>query len=112
MSPCDPLRGRRDATSTFPTTSLAVGTVVRRLEEERPALVVLEATGGFERVASATLAAAGVAVAVVNPGQARDFARAIGRLAKTDRIDADVLARFAAAVRPRARAVPDEEAES
>lgn len=89
-----------------------IGVVVRRLEEERPALVVLEATGGFERVASATLAAAGLAVAVVNPRQARDFARAIGRLAKTDRIDADVLARFAAAVRPEVRAVPDEEAEA
>jgi len=63
-------------------------------------------------VASAALAAAGLAVAVVNPRQARDFVRAIGRLAKTDRIDADVLARFAAAVRPEARAVPDEEAES
>ena len=89
-----------------------IGELVRRLKEARPVLVVLEATSGFERVASAALAAAGLAVAVVNPRQARDFARATGRLAKTDRIDAEVLARFAAAVRPRARAVPDEEAES
>jgi transposase len=73
-------------------------------------LVVLEATGGFERPAVAALAAAGLAVAVVNPRQARDFARATGRLAKTDRIDAEILARFAEAVHPTPRPVPDEEA--
>jgi transposase len=80
------------------------------LEGARPALVVLEATGGFERPAVAALAAAGLAVAVVNPRQARDFARATGRLAKTDRIDAEILARFAEAVHPTPRPVPDEEA--
>jgi transposase len=72
--------------------------------------VVLEATGGFERPAVAALAAAGLAVAVVNPRQARDFARATGRLAKTDRIDAEILARFAEAVHPTPRPVPEEEA--
>ncbi len=68
-------------------------------------LVILEATGGFERPVAAALAAAGLPVAVVNPRQARDFARATGRLAKTDRIDAQILARFAQAVRPAPRAV-------
>ena len=65
-----------------------------------PALVVLEATGGYEADVAAAVALAGVPVAVVNPRQVRDFAKAIGRLAKTDALDADVLARFAAHVAP------------
>jgi transposase len=73
-------------------------------------LVVLEATGKYERPAAVAVAAAGIAVAVVNPRQARDFAKAAGRLAKTDRIDAQVLARFAGAVGPRPSVLPDEEA--
>jgi len=73
-------------------------------------LVVLEASGGFERPAVAALAASGVALFVVNPRQARDFAKATGKLAKTDRIDAFVLARFAEAIRPTPRAIPNEEA--
>lgn len=81
-----------------------------REEEATPTLVVLEATGGFERPVAGALAAAGIPVAVVNPRQARDFAKATGRLAKTDRIDAQVLARFAEAVRPEPRAIPDHEA--
>jgi len=85
--------------------------LVARLAEESVSLVVMEATGGFERPVAAALAAAGLPVAVVNPRQARDFARATGRLAKTDRIDAEVLARFAEAVRPAPRAVPDEKAQ-
>lgn len=80
-----------------------------RIEDLAPALVVLEATGGFERAATA-LAVRGLPVAVVNPRQARDFARATGRLAKTDAIDAGVLARFAEAVHPSPKALPDEEA--
>lgn len=87
-----------------------IGGLVARLAEEGATLVVLEATGGFERPVAAALAGAGVPVALVNPRQARDFARAIGRLAKTDRIDAEVLARFAEAVRPEPKPVPDEEA--
>jgi len=87
-------------------------TLLARLLEERPALVILEATGGFERPVAAALAAAGLPVAVVNPRQARDFARATGRLAKTDRIDAQILARFAQAVRPAPRSVPEEEAQA
>jgi transposase len=80
-----------------------------RLAKERPTLVVLEATGGLETQLASALAAAGVAVAVVNPRQVRDYARACGRLAKTDRIDAQVLAAFAQAIRPQARAPRDEE---
>lgn len=70
-------------------------------------LLVLEATGGLEVAAAAALVGAGVRVAVVNPRQARDFAKAVGRTAKTDAIDAAVLARFAQAVRPDARPLPD-----
>ncbi|MDP9479490.1 MAG: IS110 family transposase [Actinomycetota bacterium] len=96
----------------IPNDDAGIDSLVARLEAApRPALVVLEATGGFERPLAAALAAAGLPVAVVNPRQARDdFARATGRLAKTDRIDAEVLARFAEAVRPVPRPVPDEEA--
>ena len=72
------------------------------------ARVVLEATGGYERAVVAALAAAGVQVVLVNPRQVRDFARATGQLAKTDRLDAQVLARFAERVRPAPRPLPDE----
>jgi transposase len=87
-------------------------TLLARLLAERPVLVILEATGGFERPVAAALAAAELPIAVVNPRQARDFARATGRLAKTDRIDAQILARFAQAVRPAPRPVPEEEAQA
>ncbi len=73
-------------------------------------LVVLEATGGFETVVAAALAAARLPLAVVNPRQIRDFARATGRLAKTDALDAGVIARFAEAIRPEPRPVPTDEA--
>ncbi len=83
-----------------------------RLTEEvlSDALVLLEASGGFERPVAAALAASGIALFVVNPRQARDFAKATGRLAKTDALDAFVLARFAQAIRPAPRAIPDAEA--
>lgn len=84
--------------------------LVSRLAEERPALVVLEASGGYERPAAAALAASGLAIAVVNPRQARDFAKATGKLAKTDALDAESLARFAEAVKPEPRVLPGEEA--
>jgi transposase len=93
----------------FPNDLSGIDGLVRRLLEERPALVVLEASGGYERPAAAALAARGLAVAVVNPRQARDFAKATGRLAKTDALDAESLARFAEAVRPEPRVLPDEE---
>jgi transposase len=73
-------------------------------------LVVLEASGGFERPLAAALAASGIALFVLNPRQARDFAKATGTLAKTDALDAFVLAGFAQALRPVPRALPDREA--
>ena len=84
--------------------------LLERLRGARPELVVLEATGGFEQVVAASLAGVGLPVVVVNPRQIRDFARALGRLAKTDRIDAEVIALFAERVRPELRPIPDEAA--
>lgn len=80
--------------------------------KRRPQLVVLEATGGYQRDAVAALAAKGWPVAVVNPRQVRDYAKATGRLAKTDAIDAEVLARFAEAVRPEPRPLRDAQSEA
>jgi len=85
-----------------------VAGLAERLATPGPALVVLEATGGLEVRLAAALAAAGLPVAVVNPRQVRAFARAAGRLAKTDRLDAEAIARFAEAVRPPVRPLPDE----
>ena len=81
--------------------------LVERLKGVRPTLVVLEATGGLQIPAVAALAAAGLRTAVVNPRQVRQFAGATGRLAKTDAIDAQVLAQFGEAVRPEVRPLPD-----
>ena len=69
--------------------------------------VILEATGGLEVPLAGALALGGIAVAIVNPRQVRDFARATGRLAKTDRLDAEMLARFGEVVRPTPRPLPD-----
>lgn len=85
--------------------------LVARLRALRPTLVVLEATGGYEATVAATLASAGLPVAVVNPRQIRDFARATGTLAKTDTLDARVIARFGEAVRPAVRPLPTDHAE-
>ena len=74
-----------------------------------PKLVVMEATGGYEAAVAASLATAGFALAIINPRQARDFAKATGKLAKTDKIDAAVLAHFAEAVRPAAQVLADEQ---
>ena len=79
-----------------------------RVQALDPTVAVLEASGGFEVVVAGELAAAGVPVAVVNPRQVRDFARATGRLAKTDTIDAVVLARFGEAIKPPVRPLPGE----
>lgn len=78
-------------------------TLVRRLHRLQPALVVLEASGGLERAVAQCLRQAGLPVSVVNPRRVRDFAKALGLLAKTDRLDAKVLAQFAASVRPPVR---------
>jgi len=88
-----------------------VRTLVERFRGDAPALIVLEATGGYELLCVAALAAAALPVVVVNPRQVRDFAKATGQLAKTDRIDADILALFAERVRPAVRALPDAEAQ-
>lgn len=81
--------------------------LAKRLNAVTPTLVVLEATGGFETVVAAGLAAAGLPVAVINPRQIRDFARATARLAKTDTLDAAVIAHFAEAVNPPVRLLAD-----
>jgi transposase len=81
--------------------------LVQRLQKLAPALIVLEATGGYESAAVAALMAASLPVVVVNPRQVRDFARAKNRLAKTDKIDAQVLADFGEAIRPELRPLPD-----
>jgi transposase len=88
-----------------------VRTLVERLRAIGPQLIVLEATGGYELLSVAALAAAALPVVVVNPRQVRDFAKATGQLAKTDRIDADILARFADVVRPAVRVIADAEAQ-
>jgi len=87
-----------------------LGQLVGKLRTIAPSLIVLEATGGFETVVAAALAAAGLPLAVVNPRQIRAFAKACGQLAKTDKLDAAVIAHFADAVQPPARGVPDEAA--
>jgi transposase len=83
-----------------------------RLGSLKPQLVVLEATGGFEATVAAAIAAADLPLAVVNPRQIRDFARALGRLAKTDALDAEVIARFAEMVRPEPRQLASTEAQA
>lgn len=85
--------------------------LVTRLDAMAPTLVALEATGGYERPVLAALHAAGLPVALVNPRQIRDFAKATGKLAKTDRLDALAVARFAQAVQPLARPAPAPDAQ-
>jgi len=84
--------------------------LLEKLAPLEPYLVVVEATGGFEQTVAAALVSAGMPLAVVNPRQIRDFARATGQLAKTDALDAKAIARFAEAVRPEPRPVPDAQA--
>ena len=93
---------------TVPNNEAGVGRLRARLKQLVPTLVVLEATGGYERAAVAALAAVQLPVVVANPRQVRDFARATGQLAKTDGIDADLLALFAERVRPTPRPLADE----
>lgn len=81
--------------------------ICRRLRQAKPTLIVLEATGGLEVRLAGELAARGLPVAVVNPRQVRDFAKATGELAKTDKIDAAILARFAQSIRPAIRPLKD-----
>ena len=82
--------------------------LVQRLRPLAPALVALEATGGLEAVVAASLGTAGLPVIVVNPAQVRAFAQALGKRAKTDPLDAAVIAHFAEATNPAIRPLPDE----
>ena len=85
----------------------AVAGLIEHLQTLQPARIVLEATGGYEQTLVATCGIAGLPVIVVNPRQVRDFAKALGRLAKTDPLDAEVLLRFAEAIKPEYRVLPD-----
>jgi len=88
----------------------AIATLIEQLRALSPTLIVLEATGGMEIPLTSALATAGLPVVVVNPRQVRDFAKASGRLAKTDALDAQMLAQFAEVMRPQPRPLPDAEA--
>ncbi len=90
-----------------PNTDRTMDQLRARIAGLQPALIVLEATGGYELRAAAALASGGLPVAVVNPRQVRSFARSLGQLAKTDRIDARLLAAFALAIQPEPRPLPD-----
>ena len=88
-------------------TEAGIKQIVVRLQEIQPTLIVMEATGGLEVRIATELAGQGLPVAVINPRQARDFAKATGQLAKTDRVDAAILAAFARAIRPQIRPLKD-----
>lgn len=89
-----------------------IADLIDRIGALKPRLIALEATGGLERVVVAALAGAGLPVIAINPRQIRDFARSTGKLAKTDALDAAVIARFAQAVRPELRPLMSEEAKA
>jgi len=93
---------------TVPNTAAGIEALVAQLREVPPELIVLEATGGYEREAAVALLAAGLRAVVVNPRHVRAFAKASGQLAKTDRIDADLIALFAERMRPDWRPLEDE----
>lgn len=92
---------------TAENSEAGIAALVKRLQRLGPSLIVMEATGGLEQALCIALAEQGLPVVVVNARQTRDFAKAMGRLAKTDRIDAQVLAEFAERVRPQVRDLPD-----
>ena len=92
---------------SFANDKVGIKALVKRLAKIEPTLIVLEATGGYERQVARALVSADLPVVVVNPRQVRDFAKATGQLAKTDSIDAAVLAHFAEVIRPELRPLPD-----
>ena len=102
----------RPMAKLFPVTNddSGIQKLIKVLREIQPELIVLEATGGMERNAAVTLTQVGFAVAVINPRQVRDFAKATGQIAKTDALDARILAHFAEAIRPQVREMSDESA--
>ncbi len=104
------LYGSREHWS-FTNDAGGINQAVTGLCQINPQMVVVEATGGIEMAFVGSLTASGIAVVVINPRQIRDFAKATGRLAKTDRLDAAILAEFGAKVNPPVRALPDAEAQ-
>jgi transposase len=108
----DTALGTEGEVLAFSNDEQGISRLLERLKAIRPSLVVMEASGGYETAAATAIAAAGWAMAVVNPRQVRDFARATGRLAKTDRIDAAALAAFGKAIAPQVTSLPDEEAQA
>ena len=98
-----------EKTATFANDETGIGELVATVRAWGPCLVVLEATGGWELPTAIALAGSGMAVAIVNPRQMRNFAKAAGKLAKTDKIDALLIAHFAQAMRPKVRPLADEQ---
>ncbi len=94
-----------EQTRKFNRDSRGIDSLVKFLKKNPPMLVVLESTGGYEPIVAGALLASGLPAVVINPRQGRDFAKAIGKIAKTDSIDALVLARFAQSVRPPVRPI-------
>jgi len=94
---------------TFTNDRKGVDALIKKLSRIGPELIVLESTGGYERLAASSFVEAGLPVVIVNPRQVRDFAKSVGILAKTDAIDARVITRFAAAVKPDVRQLKDRE---
>ncbi len=95
-----------DAAQVFANDATGIAAMVAHLQKVAPVLIVVEATGGYELPLVGAVLAAALPIVVVNPRQVRDFAKATGQLAKTDRIDAQILARFAEQVRPALRPLP------
>ena len=98
-------------TTSFSNDEAGISSLVKKLKKLKPKLIVLEPTGGFEMLVVAEFSQAGLPVAVVNGKRVRDFAKATGQIAKTDKLDARVLAHFAAAIRPEVRRLRSEEEE-
>ena len=97
---------------SFQQTDKDIETLAQTLERLEPSMIILEASGGYESVVAGILANLGLPVVVVNPRQVRDFAKATGTLAKTDLIDAQILARFGEAVKPEVRPLPDDDTQA
>ena len=95
---------------SVPHNEAGIGTAVEQVRQLAPTLIVLEATGALETPLTSALVEAGLPVVVANPRQVRDFAKSAGHLAKTDRLDAEILARFADVMRPTPRPLPDADA--
>lgn len=106
-------RERQSESRSYPNTEVGHRDLIRDLESESAPveLIVVESTGGYERRLVTSLGARGLPVVVINPRQVRDFAKATGQLAKTDKIDAHVLADFGARVKPELKALASEEQE-